>query len=145
MRPLLYAKAESQAAPTCSPAGYAFTKSAARTPFPASWRHKPGQPRRGTLPVFPTHALEYEHWPYVILTFSSSVIWPTRACAFWKAAAHGPAPSAGAAAEENELAGSYIVECVRISREGKTVGDEPQSGSLAASRMLLMFTALTTG
>ena len=29
--------------------------------------HMPGQPSRGTVPVFPTQAFELEPWPYVYI------------------------------------------------------------------------------
>jgi hypothetical protein len=41
----------------------------------------PGQPRRGTLPVLPLHVLRVLPYARVTLSFSPSVIWPTRASA----------------------------------------------------------------
>lgn len=80
-------------APTEMPEDQAVTKSVDLSPFPASWRHMPGNPRRVMLEIQPAQPV-LEVTPPVRRTFSSRVIWPTNALALPMASDQSPVPVA---------------------------------------------------
>jgi hypothetical protein len=96
-------------APTLSPAGYPLTRSVARSPFPASERHSPGNPRREIAGIKPEHPFSVVETPKVRFdlfvslcsslhldaskhTFSSSDNWATNAFALVYDSAQSPVP-----------------------------------------------------
>jgi hypothetical protein len=108
---------EAYLAPTWMPLGKEETKSVARSPLPASARHRPGKSSRPMGGMFPGQPLSAEA-PVVRLiyrslasacespmllnqswapTFSSNVIFDTMALAFSRASAQSPIPDISAA------------------------------------------------
>lgn len=85
-RPLAYARALFQVAPTVIPAGKAVLRSVFDTPKAESCKQRFGIPNRGADPVFPAQGPMYRPVPVVKLTFSAKVILATTFSAFAYAA-----------------------------------------------------------